>query len=76
MTMTAIRDLGLDLEDPENTATSITVEAADSATGSDVRRTAEEVRQGHTGDHLRGILAVSLIGVVALFLTVYLVFAR
>lgn len=39
-------------------------------------RTTEEVRQGHTGDHVRYILAASITGIVIIFAIVYLYFVR
>lgn len=58
----------------ENTASEITVPAGDSATGHKEERTAEEARQGHTGDHVRYILGFSFAGVVIVFAIAYLFF--
>jgi len=58
----------------ENTASEITVPASDTATGHEEERTAEEARQGHTGDHVRYILGFSFAGVVIVFAIAYLFF--
>jgi len=58
----------------QNTASEITVPASDTATGHDEERTAEEARQGHTGDHVRYILGFSFAGVVIAFIIGYLFF--
>jgi hypothetical protein len=43
------------------------VPGADTATAHDECRTTEEVRQGHTGDHVRYILMFSFTGIVLVF---------
>ncbi len=58
----------------ENTISEITVPAGDTATGREEARTTEEARQGHTGDHVRYILGLSLAGAVAAFAIGYLFF--
>lgn len=50
-----------DLEaERSNTETVIVVPAADAASGHTETLSAEEARQGHTGDHVRYVLALSL----------------
>lgn len=60
----------------ENTDSEIVVPAVDTASGRKEERTTQEVRQGHTGDHLRYILALSITGLVIVFAIVYLLFLR
>lgn len=62
--------------DPENEATEIEVPASETADHREADLTAEEVRQGHTGDHVRIILLASLGGVAIVFLIVYFLFMR
>lgn len=50
----------------ENKKTRLMVEPSETASGHAEERTTEEVRQGHTGDHVRYILALSAIGAAAL----------
>lgn len=57
----------------ENKAARLTVGAEETASGHAEERTTQEVRQGHTGDHVRYILVLSAIGAAAL-LTVALFF--
>lgn len=57
----------------ENTSTAIHVSSGESATGDQADRTAEQVRQGHTGDHLRYILRYSMLGLVVVFVIAYYV---
>jgi hypothetical protein len=54
-------------EEAENTDATICVPGADTATAHDECRTTEEVRQGHTGDHVRYILMFSFTGIVLVF---------
>lgn len=58
----------------ENTASEISIPAQDTGTGRQEERTAEEVRQGHTGDHVRYILGLSVLGVVIAFTLGYMIF--
>ncbi len=73
MTATTPNDLkSADAED-ENTATSIHVSGEETASGKPVELSAEDVRQGHTGDHLRGILILSVIGAVVAMVVLYMI---
>jgi hypothetical protein len=56
----------------ENTETKIHVAAADTASGHAEDLTAEEARQGHTGDHVRYILMISVAGIIIAFAIAYL----
>lgn len=58
-------------EDKENTATTLNVDGSETADGRDVKLTAQEVRQGHTGDHVRKILAISGIGAAIALLAAF-----
>ncbi|MGE0408170.1 MAG: hypothetical protein AB7P23_02780 [Amphiplicatus sp.] len=58
----------------QNTDSAILVPAEDTATGVTTGLTTEQVRQGHTGDHVRYILALSTLGIVVAFAVVYLLF--
>lgn len=74
--MTAIRDLGDARDDTDNHSATITVAESETANDGEVELTAEEVRQGRTGDNLRKILVISSIGAALLLAGAYLVFAR
>lgn len=59
----------------ENNDATMTVDENETATSSSQKRTTEEVRQGHTGDHVRYILVFSSAGaLIALFLLIWLYF--
>jgi hypothetical protein len=58
----------------ENVAEHIHVSPEEAASGHEETRTTEEVRQGHTGDHMRYILAGSLAAIVIVFAVVYFAF--
>ena len=58
----------------QNTADTLRVANEDTASAFPEERTVEEVRQGHTGDHLRYILALSVAGIVLVFVIVYFAF--
>lgn len=58
--------------DDENNDTHIHVSGGETADGRPVELSAEDVRQGHTGDHLRGILALSVIGAVIALVALYM----
>lgn len=60
----------------ENTESEITVPAVDTASGREEERTTEQARQGHTGDHVRYILIVSITGLVIVFAIAYFLFFR
>ena len=53
-----------DQEEAQNTDDSIRVSQSETADGHPEARTTEEVRQGHTGDHVRYILMASVAGAV------------
>lgn len=57
-------------DDPENSDL-LHVSADETANHEPADLTAEQVRQGHTGDHLRYILAASLVGGAAAVFAVY-----
>ncbi|MBB5517626.1 hypothetical protein [Amphiplicatus metriothermophilus] len=57
-------------DDPDNHAC-LHVSADETANREPADLTAEQVRQGHTGDHLRYILAASLAGGAAAVFAVY-----
>jgi hypothetical protein len=59
-----------DAED-DNTRTHLHVSGAETADGRTADLTAEAVRQGHTGDHLRYILALSFAGAILGLVAVY-----
>jgi len=63
-------------EEAENTNDEIHVTNSETAQPIPADRTTEEVRQGHTGDHLRYILGYSVAGIVVVFTVVYLLFMR
>ncbi|MEX6632775.1 hypothetical protein [Hyphococcus lacteus] len=63
-------------EEAENTSDEIHVTNSETAQPTPADRTTEEVRQGHTGDHLRYILGYSVAGIVVVFTIVYLLFMR
>lgn len=65
-----------DQKEPENTRDEIEVPEGEAASPGPTELTTEEVRQGHTGDHVRYILMFSFAGIVAAFLIVYLLFMR
>ena len=66
----------IDLADErENTETEIHVSGSETASHLPENRTAEQARQGHTGDHLRYILGFSFVGIVIAFAIAYLIFA-
>ena len=48
----------------ENTDDSVSVSGSETNDGLPERRTTEQVRQGHTGDHVRYILLASVAGAV------------
>lgn len=60
----------------ENTRKEIHVANSETAKPAPADRTTEEVRQGHTGDHVRYILVYSVAGIVVVFTIVYLLFMR
>ncbi len=53
-----------DPNEAENTADEVRVSDRETADGQPEALTTEEVRQGHTGDHVRYILMASLAGAV------------
>ncbi len=63
-------------EQAANTDDTLRVAEEETADGSTEHLTTEEVRQGHTGDHVRYILMASGAGIVAVFLIVYLFFMQ
>ncbi|GAB4528509.1 MAG: hypothetical protein Kow00133_17390 [Amphiplicatus sp.] len=60
----------IDDDDPDNRVC-LHVSAGETASHEPADLTAEQVRQGHTGDHLRYILAASLAGGAAAIFAVY-----
>ncbi len=58
---------GVSAEEAENTDDTLRVAAEDAASAHDESRTTQEVRQGHTGDHVRYILMFSFGGIVLVF---------
>lgn len=73
MTASTPKDLSASDVDDENNATHIRVSGEETADGRPVELSAEDVRQGHTGDHLRAILALSGIGAVIALVVLYMV---
>lgn len=63
-------------QEQENTDDEIRVARSETAAKTAQTRTTEEVRQGHTGDHLRYILLTSIAGIVAIFLVIYMLFMQ
>ena len=57
-------------ENAENTDDSIRVAPTETADGHSETRTTQEVRQGHTGDHVRYILMASIAGAVFVLMIV------
>ncbi|MCI5047323.1 MAG: hypothetical protein MRY59_07460 [Aquisalinus sp.] len=55
----------------ENTATRLSIPASETADGKEKTLTTEELRQGHTGDHVRHILYLSTIGAVIGLILIY-----
>ena len=53
-----------DPAEAENTADAMSVSGSETNDGLSETRTTEEVRQGHTGDHVRYILMASVAGAV------------
>jgi len=60
----------------ENTEDTVTVSEGETAESAKKTRTTQDVRQGHTGDHMRYVLGISFIGVVIALFAVYGLFAR
>ena len=54
-------------EEAENTDATLRVANEDTAAPVSEKRTTEEVRQGHTGDHVRYILMASIAGIAFVF---------
>lgn len=64
-------------KDDETASTEkIHVAGSETASHAQVDLTAEQVRQGHTGDHVRYILAASIAGVIIVFTVAWLIFLR
>ncbi|WP_425410531.1 hypothetical protein [Hyphococcus sp.] len=63
-------------DEAENTDATMTVTDDETSKPAAEHLTTEEVRQGHTGDHVRYILATSVVGIVIVFAVVYLYFIR
>lgn len=55
----------------ENTAEELEISNRDTSKPYPEKKTTEEVRQGHTGDHVRYILAISFIGALAALFALY-----
>ncbi len=55
----------------ENTATRLSIPASETADGEEKTLTTEELRQGHTGDHVRHILYLSTIGAIIGLIVIY-----
>lgn len=53
-----------DQAEAENTEDSMAVSGGETDDGSPETRTTEDIRQGHTGDHVRYILLASVAGTV------------
>ena len=54
-------------EEAENTDSALRVANEDTASPVSEKLTTEEVRQGHTGDHVRYILMASIAGILFVF---------
>lgn len=54
-------------EEAENTDDILRVSEEETAAPVPEKKTTEEVRQGHTGDHVRYILMFSTVGILAVF---------
>ncbi len=54
-------------DEAENTEDTIRVPKGETASHVSAERSVQDVRQGHTGDHLRYILIASLGGIIMLF---------
>lgn len=55
----------------QNTDETLEVSSEDTAEAAPAKRTTEEVRQGHTGDHVRYILIISFLGALAALFVLY-----
>ena len=62
-------------DEAENTEDTIRVPEGETASHTDAKRSVQDVRQGHTGDHLRYILAASLGGAILLIAILVAYFA-
>ena len=60
----------------ENTSQAIHVSDHETADGRPAALTTEETRQGHTGDHARYILGLSILGGAIALAILFFVFAR
>ena len=54
-------------DEAENTDAELSVANEDTASPFPEKRTTEEVRQGHTGDHVRYVLLASIAGILFVF---------
>lgn len=55
----------------ENIEEELHISGADTSTGLPEDKTTQEVRQGHTGDHVRYILAASIFAIAVAFAIIY-----
>ncbi|WP_306253669.1 hypothetical protein [Parvularcula sp. IMCC14364] len=55
----------------DNTKTNLHIPSSETADGKEKVLTTEELRQGHTGDHVRHILYLSTIGAVIGLIVIY-----
>lgn len=69
-------DADANADEEENTGDTLRVTNDETAGATDEIRTTQDVRQGHTGDHVRYILAASIAGIVIIFAIVYLYFVQ
>lgn len=63
-------------DDDANSAEMIHIAESETAGHRQIDLTTEQVRQGHTGDHVRYILMTSTFGVVVAFAIAALIFMR
>ncbi len=63
----------VDVQAEDDNTKHMHVAGEETADGREADLTAEGVRQGHTGDHLRYILALSFAGVILAFVIAYVV---
>jgi hypothetical protein len=63
-------------DEAENTDDTLRVANRETANATAEKLTTEQVRQGHTGDHVRYILAASITGIGIIFAIAYFYFVQ
>ncbi|WOI54060.1 hypothetical protein [Parvularcula sp. LCG005] len=66
---------GPDEAEKQNTDTAFVVPNSETASNHSETRTTQDVRQGHTGDHVRQILIYSSVAAFVCLIGAYLIFA-